>query len=163
MEPGLRDLEDSKKQILENLQMNRQILLRILAYGDDEIIRVLNHLIAVVVETAVAHQLPDGAFAAVHAIEDGIELRDRIVQLLGEVRVFGQNTDRSFAGIHVLKQLVQVLRRFAQIGVERLVFQKLDEDDFHAGDHSAIPSKRPFWIDNVRVSLAALIEAINNV
>src|SRR5580658_4022490 len=99
---------DWRSPFSENLQLDDQIFLGVFAHALDQLLRLVQRLVGVVIERTVLHELTYRALAFIHVPEDVVEASDRVIQLLGERRILGNLAERTLAGIDLGYQLIGI-------------------------------------------------------
>src|SRR5271157_198420 len=108
----------------EDFQVDRQVLLGILPDRRDQVSGFHQHLVGVVVQRRIDHQLARSPFTFIDAIENGIQAGDGGVELLRQLLVFGQLTERTLSGVDVGNQLVGFGHGLVRVVVERRIFDE---------------------------------------
>src|ERR1019366_2730200 len=75
---------------LEDLHMDGQVGFRVFADCRDQVPSFHQHLVGVVIQRRIDHQLARRAFTLIQPVQDGIKPGDRGVELLRQLFILGQ-------------------------------------------------------------------------
>jgi hypothetical protein len=88
--------------------VDRQIFLGILANGLDQLLRIGEQLVGVVIKRRVAQKSSGAAFAGIETVHHVIEAVHGVLQLIGEFLIFRQLAYRAFSGVDVIGKLFDI-------------------------------------------------------